>query len=85
MRHATDYSQLAKVLVQSHKNSACSTGLTDDLFISWICRQITNPLYVVSFGCQLGPCAAPDAGVEQNSHTVVSASIGSTRSCSTKR
>ena len=85
MRHTTDYSQLAEVFIQSYKDSVFSTGLTDDFFISWVCRQIANPLYVVPCGRQLGPCAAPDAGVEQDSHTVVSASIGSTRSCSTNR
>ena len=85
MRDAANHSQLAEVLVQGHQNSLLSAGPAEDFLVSRVFRQVANPLHVVPLGLQSGPCSAPDAGVEQNLHAVVSASIGSTRSCSTKR
>ena len=85
MRLPTHDGQLAEILVQSHQYAPLGMGPGQDFIITRILGPVTGPNDIVGRGPELGTGLAPNAGVEEHSHLLVSIVSGSIRSWPTCR
>lgn len=80
-----DDGEFTEVLVERHQYTSFPVCMSQDFFVAWIFGPIARPYDIMARGLKLTGGPIPDARVEQELQWLGSKTIGSIRSCPTRR
>jgi hypothetical protein len=79
VRQAPSDRQFAEVFIERDEHALFPVCLRQDVFITWILRQVTCPKHVMADSLKFSLGTTPNAGVEQQLHAADSILSGSIR------